>query len=97
VLAVERNPFAAQHRDDDLQRLLELLEAIGERAELDAERLVLELEQPAPMPSCARPPDTMSSVVTVFASTAGLRYVLPVTRPLRRTVDVSLASADSSE
>ena len=44
ALAVERGPLAAQHRDDDLQRLLQLLEAVGERAELDAERLVLELE-----------------------------------------------------
>ncbi len=48
VLAVERRPFVAQHREDDLQRLLELLEAIGEGAELEAERVVLELE-----PSCA--------------------------------------------
>ena len=53
--------------------------------------------QPAPMPSCARPADTMSSVVTVFASTAGLRYVLPVTRAPRRTLEVSRARADSSE
>ena len=37
VLAVERRPFVAQHRDDDLQRFLELLEAVGERAELEPE------------------------------------------------------------
>ena len=36
--------LAAQQRDDDLQRLFELLEAIGERAELEAERIVLELK-----------------------------------------------------
>ena len=53
--------------------------------------------QPAPMPSWARPPDTMSSVVTVLASTAGLRYVLPVTRALRRTFSVTPDRADSSE
>ena len=53
--------------------------------------------QPAPMPSWPRPLETMSRVVTVLASTAGLRYVLPVTSALRRTVLVSRASADSSE
>ena len=44
VLAVERRALVAQHREDDLQRLLELLEPVGERAELEAERVVLELE-----------------------------------------------------
>ena len=29
--------------------------------------------QPAPMPSWARPPDTMSSVVMIFARSVGLR------------------------
>ena len=46
AVAGEGHPLAAQHRDDDLQGLLELLEAIGERAELDAEGIVLELEPP---------------------------------------------------
>ena len=52
--------------------------------------------QPAPMPSWARPPETMSRVVSVFASSVGLRYVLPVTRAERRTVSVCWASAESS-
>ena len=44
MLPSERGLLAAQHRPDDLERLLELLEAIGEGAELVAERGVLELE-----------------------------------------------------
>ena len=55
VLAVERRPLVAQHREDDLQRLLELLEPVGERAELEAERVVLELE-PAGADAELRPP-----------------------------------------
>jgi hypothetical protein len=43
-LAVERRALAAQHRDDDLQRLVEPLEPVGEGAELEAELLVLQLE-----------------------------------------------------
>lgn len=42
-LAVQAGALAAEHRGDDLQRLLEPLEPVGERAELEAERLVLEL------------------------------------------------------
>ena len=43
-LAGERGPFAVGHRDDDLKRLLELLESLGERVEFEAELLVFELE-----------------------------------------------------
>ena len=44
VLAGERRPLAREHRQDDLQRLAELVEAVGEGAEVVAERVVLELE-----------------------------------------------------
>ena len=44
VLAVEAHLLVAQHRYDDLQRLLELLEPVGEGAELVAEGVVLEFE-----------------------------------------------------
>ena len=37
----------------------------------------------------------MSSAVTIFASSAGLRYVLPVTSAPSRTFSVSRASAPS--
>ncbi len=41
--------------------------------------------QAAPMPSIARPPESTSSVVTVFTSTPGWRYVTPVTIVPSRT------------
>ena len=44
VLAIETRAFVAQHADDDLQRLFEFLEPVGEGPELEAERLMLELE-----------------------------------------------------
>ncbi len=44
VRAGERHALAPQQRDDDLERFFELLEAISERAELEPERVVLELE-----------------------------------------------------
>ncbi len=44
--AVEARALVAEHRQDDLQRLLQLLEPVGEGAELEAERVVLELEPP---------------------------------------------------
>ena len=44
VLAVHGRPLALDHREDDLQRLVELVEPVGERAELVAELIVLELE-----------------------------------------------------
>ena len=50
----------------------------------------------APMPSSARPFEMTSSAVTAFASSAGLRYVTPVTRVPRRAVCVRAASAPSS-
>lgn len=43
-LARERWPLAVGHRDDDLQRLLELLESLGECAEFEAELSVFEFE-----------------------------------------------------
>jgi hypothetical protein len=48
------------------------------------------------MPSIARPPETMSSVVTILASSAGLRYVTPVTRVPSFTRRVRAASPPSS-
>ena len=44
VLAVHRRALAGDHRQDDLQRLLELVETLGERAELETELVVLEFE-----------------------------------------------------
>ena len=49
--------------------------------------------QAAPSPRIARPLDTTSKVVTIFTSRAGLRYVTPVTRALRRMVLVLWESA----
>ncbi len=49
-LAGEGRPLPAEHRDHDLQRLLELLEAIGERSELDAERCVFPFVPPGADP-----------------------------------------------
>jgi hypothetical protein len=49
----------------------------------------------APMPRRARPWEITSSVVTIFASNAGLRYVTPVTSVPSLTFDVCAASADS--
>ena len=48
MLAGEGGPLVAQHRHDDLECLLELLEPVGEGAELEAERVVLELEPAGP-------------------------------------------------
>ena len=48
------------------------------------------------MPSIARPPEITSSVVTIFASMAGFRYVLPETSVASRTRRVRAASAPSS-
>ena len=41
---VDRRTLAAQHRRDDRQRLVQPLEPVGERAELEPELLVLQLE-----------------------------------------------------
>ena len=72
VLAVERGARRGASQDD-LQRLLEPLEALLERAELEAERVVLELE-PARADAKLRPAaEMMSSVVMILASSAGLR------------------------
>ena len=40
----ERRPLTLEHRQDDLQRLVEPLEPVGEGAELETELVVLELE-----------------------------------------------------
>ena len=53
--------------------------------------------QAAPRPKIARPPEITSSVVTIFASSAGLRYVTPVTSVLSWTDFVSRASAASTD
>ena len=45
----------------------------------------------APMPSKARPPDSTSSVVMIFASIPGFRYVTPVTRVSNLARDVFAA------
>ena len=44
VLAGEAHPLAFDHRQDDLQCLIEFGESFGERAELEAELIVLEFE-----------------------------------------------------
>ena len=48
------------------------------------------------MPSIARPPETTSSVVTILASRAGLRYVTPVTSVPSFTRLVRAASPPNS-
>ncbi len=45
----------------------------------------------APMPSQARPPDSTSSVVTIFARMPGCRYTVPVTRVTSLALDVQAA------
>ena len=49
------------------------------------------------MPSIARPPDSTSSVVTVFASTPGFRNSTPVTSIPSVTRSVSAAAYASAE
>lgn len=51
---------------------------------------------PAPMPRSSRPPETTSTVVAIFASSAGGRNLLLVTMTPSRSRVVSAASADSS-
>ena len=51
--------------------------------------------QAAPMPQIARPFVMTSSVVTILPTSAGFRYVTPVTSVARRTRLVSRASAAS--
>jgi hypothetical protein len=53
--------------------------------------------QAAPIPRTARPAETTSRVVTCLARTEGWRYVTPVTRVPRDTLEVRAASADSNE
>ncbi len=52
--------------------------------------------QPEPMPKSRRPPLITSTVVAIFASTAGWRYVFPVTSTPSRSCSVSTASAASA-
>ena len=69
VPAVEgRRPLGEE--PDDFQRLLEAGEALGDRAELDAVGLTLGLEPATPSPSSSRPPEAMSTVTAMLASTA---------------------------
>jgi hypothetical protein len=73
-LAVERGALAVEHADDDLEGLFQLLEAVGEGAELEAERLVLQLEPAGADAQLGAPPlDTTSSAVTILASSVGFR------------------------
>ncbi len=51
---------------------------------------------PVPIPKIARPWLTTSSVVMIFASRVGLRYVLPVTKVPSCTRSVAVASAPSA-
>jgi hypothetical protein len=48
------------------------------------------------MPRIARPDETMSSVVTVFARNAGFRYVTPVTIAPSLMRDVRAATPESN-
>ena len=48
---------------------------------------------PAPTPSSSRPSEITSSVAAIFASTAGWRYGMPVTRSPMRSRFVACASA----
>jgi hypothetical protein len=56
----------------------------------------MSVREPAPMPKSSRPPDTVSTVAAILASSAGGRMRLLVTsRPTRSRV-VCAARADSS-
>ena len=69
----ESRPLALDHRQDDLQRLVEPIEPVGEGAELEAELIVFELE-PAGADAQNRPALlTTSKVVMILASSVGLR------------------------
>ena len=48
----------------------------------------------APMPRIARPREITSSVVTIFASIAGLRYVTPVTSVASRILTSAIKKTD---
>ena len=71
--ALDRRALLGEHRARDPQRVLEVLEALLERREADAVGVVLRLEPGGAEPEHARPPEMTSSVVDIFASSAGLR------------------------
>ena len=49
--------------------------------------------QPAPIPSSSRPPEMMSTVAAIFASTAGWRYGVALTSTPNRRRRVAWARA----
>ena len=80
VLALEGRPLAAEHGPADVQRLLEPLEALLHRREVDA-RAPRARRRTTRRRCRGRPGpcEMTSSVVTILARIAGLRYVTPVT------------------
>ena len=55
VLALEGGPLVPEHRLDDLEGLLEPVESLAERPEVEPERVCSSSNHPAPMPRIARP------------------------------------------
>ena len=97
VAARERRAFVAEHRAADLHGLLEPVEALaarsGSRSRSRRARARTTRRRCRGSPG---PFEMTSSVVTILASSAGLRYVTPVTSVPSCTRSVRAASAPSS-
>ena len=72
------------HEGQQLERVLQARQALGERRELPPVQVVLALKPGRAEPHIARPPDRTSSVATIFAGCARLRCVMAVTSVPRR-------------
>ncbi len=73
VLPGERGRGLAQQADDSLDALVEPVEPLAERRQVDPVGVALHLVHAAPRPSSSRPPEMMSTVAAMLASTAGCR------------------------
>ena len=94
VATLERRSLVAEHRPADLDRL-EHLHPLTDRREVDAECFVLHVE-PGRADAEQRMCEMTSSVLTILARMAGLRYVTPVTSVPSMTRSVRAAMAASS-
>src|SRR6266567_574176 len=90
---LERGALLREHEPGDLYRLFQPVHAPTNRGNSNPYPACSSLFQAAPMPRIARPFETTSSVVTIFARSAGLRYVTPVTSVPSFTLVVRTAMA----
>ena len=87
--------LVAEHWPDDLQRFLQLLESVGECAELAAERVVLEFEPASSDSQRCTPTGYVIESGDRLRKQRGVTVGVPVTRAERRTVSVCWANAHS--